>query len=69
MQPAWNLFRVFDDQAVSVICRAYDEVRLTLPALAPEAIATAVLAAAESGEIQIDRVRSAAIEALFDTMH
>ena len=69
MQPAWILYRVFDDQAVSVLCRAYDEVRASLPALSPETIATAVLAAAENGETQLDRVRAAAIEALFETVH
>ena len=69
MKPTWNLFRVFDDQAVAVICQAYDEVRLTLPNIAPEAIATAVLEAAETGELQIDRVRAGAIEALSDAVH
>ena len=67
MQPAWNLFRVFDDEAVLTLCRAYEDVRSTLPAYAPEAIATAVLVAAENGELQLERLRSDAIALCEDT--
>jgi hypothetical protein len=67
MQPAWNLFRVFDDQAVLTLCRAYEEVRVTLPSYAPECVATAVLVAAENGELELERLRSAAIAFCQDT--
>lgn len=66
MQPAWILFRAFDDSAVSVLGQTFDELHAALPDFAPETVATAVLAATDDCDLCVERLRRAAMISLTD---
>lgn len=66
MQLARSLFRAFDDEEVMILGRTFDQVRCDVPFIAPEAVATAVLAAAEEVELSVDGLRHLAVAALMD---